>query len=126
MWRTIKFRAYHKKYKKIFKVLQLYLDCNSAVLQTSHHEDYHFDDLVLMQYTWFKDIDWIEVYEWDIVDKKWRDWIYKVIQFEKMHWNHAVWFVNWFEVPDKYRIIWNIYDNPIFLTHKWCQKKSYG
>lgn len=81
------------------------------------HEIWDYENI--MQYTWLKDKEWNDVYEWDIVQIEWYvDWylpIQKVIYNEWMFcvrdsrwWKHCIWELNC-------KVIWNIFENPELL-----------
>ena len=59
--REIKFRAWHKKQKKMFRPITILDFCRSQAIS------FDFTDLVIMQYTGLKDKNGKEIYEDDIV-----------------------------------------------------------
>ena len=149
--RKIKFRAWEKNLEEMIKVDDIqfrddevkYMDWIKMIpkkeqpimINTKTAWRTVWEDVELMQYTWLKDKNWKEIYEWDIV--KWSDWewewtwnprIAKVefnpelsffaINVNKKEWWHKFWFSNFiYSNTEKHlEIIWNIYENSELLS----------
>lgn len=82
------------------------------------------NDCVVMQYTWLKDKNWKEIYEWDVYKIKWatrqdKNWnsrdyniIYNMVDFLC----NEVW--GYEGTPTEYmEVIWNIYETPELLPN---------
>lgn len=79
--REIKFRVYLKSEKKMYDVIALFSKTKDEKYQRVliRKEDdpiinYEIDwvNVILMQFTWIKDMDWKEICEWDILwDEEW-------------------------------------------------------
>ena len=122
--REIKFRAWNKETKKIIdlkKITPLALD----IRMTSDWLFIPFiEDMILMQYTWLKDKNWKEIFEWDIIEY----WSYTDIkEKEYIYYNRwrawfcrTKWELYWYSdlnssISSSHIIIWNIYENPELL-----------
>lgn len=89
----------------------------------------NMDNCILMQYTWIKDKNWTDVYEWDIVE-----WYFSQrkkrleVKFNEDILSYCVWskhLVDMSLVPEPknqldygFEIIGNLYENPELLTSK--------
>lgn len=128
--REIKFRFYPKNQITNFqgKTLQKMWEATSIDFEENEISNggdiFSLNEVELMQYTGLKDINWKEIYEWDIVK-----WFYNYsVEINKA----VVWFrIGRFEIntfrciplyefllwnETKLEIIWNIYENPELLT----------
>lgn len=139
MSRTIKFRAWDKKEKKMCPVLVTnwekgcFLIGNSptpATLQgdfiVDGVEEGHFvkfDDLAMMQHTGKEDTNEKEVYEGDIIFNDDRPehgvvkWSEEKAMFVTEYESGGV-YPLWEGLSNLYNVVGNIYENPELLTHK--------
>ena len=120
--REIKFRAWEVDRKNMFDVNPVWFEENNWI-----HTDFALcmndEGCVIMQYTGLKDKNGVEIYEGDILDKKWR-WLVEMID--------GCWSVR---IPPEVKTLWeiskhrlkagvpievigNIYENPELLEDK--------
>jgi len=113
--RKLKFRAWFKK-DNIMSFFTLLEMMNGDSIDTP--------DLI-MEYTWLKDKDWKEVYEWDIV--KCTSWCPHTVIFKIAHWWNVLWWLPtfylswlnyWYQRTGDEEVIWNIYQNPELVPEK--------
>ena len=140
MNRELKFRAWHKTDNIMW--FPSLMDVNGGGALYSYEGDWvpHYPSKCkLMQYTWLKDKNWVEIYEGDIIVNRYTWWPKKWeihYKYEVKRWIYNLW-ANWFEYD--YTIIWpyveceymynemiewnteiigNIYENPKLLESK--------
>ena len=126
--RDIKFRAWHKEYKKMVKIGQITLEKGIWNFEPDDREYIGMSipyqpSFILMQYTGLKDKNGKEIYEGDILkfsdvdtaivewNEKYSSFIVKPIQdyyFDSEILGHAIEYSN-------VKVIGNIYDNPEIL-----------
>lgn len=122
--RKIKFRAWDKFNKKMVDFREERLTCYGEWWGVNWQEFYLLQncDYNWMQYTWLKDKNWKEIYEWDILWSFWK-WIevleleywcffWEVITDSWDKWER--YFIN--DLCNDFHIAWNVYENPELLT----------
>lgn len=119
--RDIKFRAWKKKEKRMFSVMNLYFeDIGQCVDEELNRRRHFLSDIKLMQYTGLKDKNGKEIYEGDIMLHG--SLMYPVV-FDKLGWRlirmtlkgHRI---NTYIDVKKDKVIGNIYDTPSLLIEK--------
>lgn len=135
MSREIKFRWYHKKKKIMWVISELYSDW--TVFFEWYYKnwgwlnDVKLKDIELMQYTWLKDKNWKEIYEWDLIELQHNCWS-TICEVIYGNWAYYAKSIGWpskdtmmwlytseFNNPNylKVEIIWNIYENSDLLNN---------
>ena len=117
--REIKFRAFNKKYKTMYKsssIYKIFFDNGSDDVETDDLVTHNKEEIILMQYTGLKDKNGVEIYEGDIIKgTKENEYKGQSNVFFGYNWNLqpfsylGVWDMNKFEV------IGNIYENKELL-----------
>lgn len=127
--REIKFRAWD--WKEMFKVSEIKYINWKTIKKVIATDAWYWDDCyahwekyseILMQYTWLKDKNWKEIYEWDIMKSCYWDLTTIIFNDEnwRFEWNKSFW-CSHKDMKDLLRygweIIWNIYENPNLLIN---------
>ena len=131
--RDIKFKAWHKKRKKFYKVIHLYRDsydelwatCEGydIIEQRDMHIDIQPEDCIIVIYTGKKDKNGKEIYEGDICLINWHDARYEnyygevVWNKDEAAWDFGAGCVS--EVGWSHEVVGNIYKNPELLSGKY-------
>lgn len=139
--RTIKFRAWDKWENRMYEsckaksweiiftpIKQWCEDCDNWFYP------FYSEHLDLMQYTWLKDKNWVEIYEGDVITLQKVEWKEKTVwivrynnqtmsfrqQVEYLDNPNSVWESSSRKISyvDTIEVIWNIYENPELLTNK--------
>ncbi len=140
--REIKFRAFDKTHAAMYNNICTDWDAVYFRWDKDWRSKKVWIEIIIMQYTWLKDKNWVEIYEGDICkvlytdrpsknsDFEWTidDWkIYKsrtlVVHYD-FNWFYFSTYIGWYsEYMNVWKywqiiIIWNIYQNPEFLSEK--------
>jgi uncharacterized phage protein (TIGR01671 family) len=123
--REIKFRAWDKKDKEFVEWWEFSISEEEIYI----HDwcvNWGRDRFELLQYTWLKDKNWKEIYEWDIVNawSAWSNAICEVkrskgtVSFFLYRYPDVCWHISWEDWKEIFEIIWNIYENSDLLPTK--------
>ncbi len=132
--REIKFRAWDTKYNKYIWIVDLSISRIFWDYPLWDNDDYYLE-----QYIWIKDKNWIEIYEWDLVEalasiyptddtilsdwyrittwiQKWRK-VFRVDYQKNFHWFEFIWYW-WYYIDSnisnrEYVVVWNFRENSI-------------
>jgi len=102
--RDIKFRAWRKPEKKMYPEITAI----SFEWQWWSYYWYDFewlDNIIIMQYTWLKDKNWKEIYEWDIFELTYKET--QMDNVELIKWE--ITFLNWcYYIKFKHPLYWKV------------------
>ena len=122
--KEIKFRAWHKKRKKYYKVLHLHLDDLGGIWATCEgfdiieQKEIHIQiqpkDCIIVQYTGLKDKNGKEIYEGDIVENV--SFYPSVVKYDDDHARFTAEGASFHHYRShEWEVIGNIYENPELL-----------
>lgn len=121
--REIKFRAWDKNHNMMIYPMKLYDRMDKSYTNWDIID--MFEDEDIMQYTWLKDKNWLEIYVGDIIKYKTSknqftevkyidDW-FKITLYESPT-RRRTSMLSHFLSQRSYQVVWNIYQNPELLT----------
>lgn len=123
--REFKFRAWNKERKEMLKVTQLWLASPSGIMDQylNFHE---MEDIVLMQYTGFKDFAGNEIYDGDILESIDREdkTVFSIVKLKPggdFSWDL---FIDKSLPCLRTKIIGNIYENPDLIELKKVKNEN--
>lgn len=121
--RTLKYKLWDTYNKIWLDVSKFNIRLDNWAIQ-NNKRDWIINWVEIVEFTWLKDKNWKEIYEWDImefdsIDKKTK--YNKTIEYDKNYWWYSPWAWNdepW-DMPsyDNWIIIWNIYESPELLNN---------
>lgn len=123
--RDIKYRAWHKEMKEMLQVTQLWLASPSGIMD--QRNDFHeIEDIVLMQYTGFKDFAGNEIYDGDILESIDREdkTVFSIVKLKPggdFSWDL---FIDKSLPCLRTKIIGNIYENPDLIELKKVKNEN--
>lgn len=113
--KEINFRAWDKKLNKMYTWFALYKNWWFFYIEdTDIKEEFEsiwktFEEIELMQFTSYKDINWINIFEWDIVEYYWKELEVFFKNWCFVFWNKNIW--DFFQSNNTdFKVIWNIYE----------------
>ena len=139
--REIRFKVYLKKENRFIVDAKYYFCWDFAYIYEYnwwvYNKEYEIESKDICQYTWLRDKNWKEIYEWDIMQFKskypikhqnsmpWKKYnrISNWVVYSEKWWCYLIdtTFENeevflWFESNMQWEIIWNIYENPDIMA----------
>ncbi len=82
---------------------------------------WRYDLFDILQWTWLKDKNWVEIYEWDFVQYPWNSRYWEVF-FDDKNYQFRVrikdrfWDINTYPLSEDMIVVWNIYETPKLLN----------